>query len=289
MSTALATRPEQTDTPGYMEKLLNGDLSVLTPDERTHYYLERCRRLGLDPMSQPFLFMETRARDGEKPKTILYATRGATDQIAKRDGLSGVILSKEITGQTAIVVVRISGEGRSVENIGAAGFKYDNQAGDALKRAATQAYRRGIIQYSGLGMVSEEDIVDIAGGHDLGLHDVVLPAAVPMAALPAKPAQDETSRQAPKKWRETLGDLVILLKNTTGEVVEIPASLTMAAARALKADLEARLNAAADSAMPPVTPGPVASDPSLLSPAAQFAMQARNTPQVADDDLEMVL
>ena len=176
MTAEIATVPE---TPSYFEQLLNGDLSDLSVEQRTDYYLERCRAIGLDPLSQPFLFMQTRAKDGEKSKTILYTTRSATDQIAKRDGLSGSIVSRDLANNLAIVVVRITAADgkRTIDNIGAASFKFDSQAGDALKRSATQAYRRGIIQFAGVGAVSEEDIEDIAGAQKLGLMDVTVAPA----------------------------------------------------------------------------------------------------------------
>ncbi len=267
MTTAVAPTGDYTLTvaepPSYFEKLLNGDLSDLTPEERTAYYLERCRSIGLDPMSQPFLFMQTRAREGEQPKTILYTTRSATDQIAKRDALSGSIVSRDVGGGIAIVVVRITDGTRTVENIGAASFKYDNQAGDALKRATTQAYRRGIIQYAGVGAVSEEDIEDIAGAQKLGMMGVELPAtqarrvnratgevldapAPPkqLRAAPAKPADPAPpARPATPEHRAKLANLLALL----GRGVDLPGDLTEPQALVMIAGLTKEAKAAAPS------------------------------------------
>lgn len=240
---ALTVQPAQEE---YLHKILNGDLSQLTPDEQLAYYTNRCERLGLDPMSQPFLFLKTKAREGEEPKTILYATRSASDQIAKREGLSGAITSKDVSGVTAIVCVRITDGKRTIENIGAASFKYDNQAGDALKRATTQAYRRGIIQFAGLGMVSEEDIEDIHGAQKVGMLDVDLDAlpkrqiaqatTVTEQVAPTNDDDDPITVEAAAKIEK----VEKTLHGLTGEVEHVELT-TMGEARARQKDIVARI------------------------------------------------
>ena len=198
MSTAVTTAPAPEGQPSYLAKLLNGDLSGLTPEEQTAYYLERCRSIGVDPASQPFLFMQTKpGRDGEQAKTILYVTRSATDQIGKREGLTETIVSKELLGGIAIVVVRVTDGTRIVENIGAASFRFDYQAGDAIKRATTQGYRRAIIQFAGVGAVSEEDIDDIAGAQKLGMAGVTGTRTNPTTGeITASPAPKQLTGRA---------------------------------------------------------------------------------------------
>lgn len=34
--------------------VLNGDLSKLSPSDKTAYYIYRCQKLGLDPATKPF-------------------------------------------------------------------------------------------------------------------------------------------------------------------------------------------------------------------------------------------
>ncbi len=56
--------------------VLRGDLSGLGPAERTRFYIQMCEGLGLNPHAQPFAFLRLNGKE------VLYATRGATDQLA---------------------------------------------------------------------------------------------------------------------------------------------------------------------------------------------------------------
>ncbi len=56
--------------------VLRGDLSGLGPSERARFYVQMCEGLGLNPHAQPFAFLRLNGKE------ILYATRGATDQLA---------------------------------------------------------------------------------------------------------------------------------------------------------------------------------------------------------------
>ena len=56
--------------------VLRGDLSGLGPTERARFYTQMCEGLGLNPHSQPFAFLRLNGKE------VLYATRGATDQLA---------------------------------------------------------------------------------------------------------------------------------------------------------------------------------------------------------------
>src|SRR5581483_1492474 len=56
--------------------VLRGDISGLGPAERARFYVQMCEGLGLNPSAQPFAFLRLNGKE------ILYATRGATDQLA---------------------------------------------------------------------------------------------------------------------------------------------------------------------------------------------------------------
>lgn len=56
--------------------VLRGDLSGLGPAERAKFYVQMCEGLGLNPHAQPFAFLRLNGKE------VLYATRGATDQLA---------------------------------------------------------------------------------------------------------------------------------------------------------------------------------------------------------------
>lgn len=53
-----------------------GDLSGLSPAEKARYYVAVCEELGLNPHLQPFAYLRLNGKE------VLYATRGATDQLA---------------------------------------------------------------------------------------------------------------------------------------------------------------------------------------------------------------
>ena len=54
-----------------------GDVSGLGPAERARHYLTMCARLGIDAHTQPFAFLRLNGKE------VMYATRGATDQLAR--------------------------------------------------------------------------------------------------------------------------------------------------------------------------------------------------------------
>lgn len=56
--------------------VLRGDLSGLNPEQRARHYVRVCESLGLNPDAQPFAYLRLNGKE------ILYATRGATDQLA---------------------------------------------------------------------------------------------------------------------------------------------------------------------------------------------------------------
>ena len=61
---------------------LKCDLSRLTADERTQYYVQLCQSMGLNPHTQPFAFLTLNG------KLTLYAKRDAADQLRKINGIS---------------------------------------------------------------------------------------------------------------------------------------------------------------------------------------------------------
>ena len=77
----LATRQEfvleQRQLQRVAESLvLKGDISGLTAEERTRFYLSLCEQLGLNPATQPLAILRLNGKE------VLYPTRGATDQLA---------------------------------------------------------------------------------------------------------------------------------------------------------------------------------------------------------------
>lgn len=143
-----------------MESVIaKGDLGKLTPDERTRYYTEVCRSMGLNPLSQPFSYITLNG------KLTLYATRTCADQLRKINQVSLEIVSREVANDVLTIHVRAKmPDGRSDEDLGAVAFP-DTLKGEARVnaelKAVTKAKRRATLSICGLGWLDETEIEDI--------------------------------------------------------------------------------------------------------------------------------
>jgi hypothetical protein len=138
--------------------ITKGDLSKLTPVERTQYYNEVCRSVGLNPFTRPFEYISL---SGE---LTLYARREATDQLRRINGISLEVVSQEVVGDILTVHVRARDKtGRTDEDFGSVSIK--GLAGEALANASmkglTKAKRRVTLSISGLGFLDESEIEGI--------------------------------------------------------------------------------------------------------------------------------
>lgn len=138
--------------------LVKGDLSRLTPQERTQYYLKVCESVGLNPLTKP---MEYITLNG---KMVLYALRACTDQLRAIHNVSVVSLDESEREGVFIVTAKMqNGLGRTDMAKGAVtitGLKGDNLA-NALMKAETKAKRRATLSLCGLGMLDETEIETI--------------------------------------------------------------------------------------------------------------------------------
>jgi len=157
MSTAVATR--QNGNGALMESvLLKGDLSKLTPHERSDYYLQVCRSVGLNPLTQPFQYIVLNG------KLTLYARKDCTDQLRMIHNVSVSDLTEtEREGVFVVTAKVMNGSGRTDMAKGAvniAGLKGEALA-NALMKAETKAKRRATLSICGLGMLDELEVEDI--------------------------------------------------------------------------------------------------------------------------------
>ena len=84
------TLPAKTTEADIIESVIaKGDLGKLSPQERTTYYVQLCKSLGLNPHTQPFAYLTLSG------KLTLYAKRDAADQLRKINGISIAIVSQE--------------------------------------------------------------------------------------------------------------------------------------------------------------------------------------------------
>jgi hypothetical protein len=166
--------------------LIGGDLSALTIEQRLSYYKSVCESLGLNQLTKPFEFIELPAQGGGK-KLVLYALKGATDQLRQLHGVS--ISEPKIQHIDDIVFVSVTATdktGRQDADTGAvsllkedgswqetsSGKKYFKKNGklipllpdekcNAVMKAITKAKRRVTLSICGLGMLDETEIETI--------------------------------------------------------------------------------------------------------------------------------
>lgn len=199
-----------------------GDLAALTPDERARYYIKVCESMGLNPMTQPFQYIEL------DKKLTLYATRTATDQLRATRGISVRIISRETIDDVYVVTVEATDDhGRTDTSIGAvslvkedgewkssnSGKRYfqgngvfkplgpDDRANNYM-RAETKAKRRVTLSICGLGFLDESEFDTI-------------PSAKIAAAKVSPPSRAEQTALAPGELVDTgTGEIT-----TTGAVI----------------------------------------------------------------------
>lgn len=140
--------------------IVSGDLSKLSPDERWDYYRGVCRSVGLNPFTQPFLYITLSGR------LTLYATKGATDQLRRRYHVS--ISKPDVTLEDGLCMVSVMATdptGRTDAELGIVpieGLKGDAKA-NAILKAITKAKRRVTLSMCGLGMLDESEVETIRG------------------------------------------------------------------------------------------------------------------------------
>lgn len=196
--TALAT----TNTNGHdaaleaVERVLvDGDVSKMSAEQRIIYYKRLCESLGLNPLTRPLQYITLQG------KLVLYATKAATDQIARNMGISIQIVSRETDNENGIytVIARATDHtGRSYDSEGIVSIARlkDNDLCNALMKAATKARRRAVLGMGGLGMMDETELETVraaAPAHvDLQTGEIVEP---PPPALPPATAQTGVKEQ----------------------------------------------------------------------------------------------
>ena len=103
-----ATVPAVTDMEIMEQVIIKGDLSKLTPEERSHYYMRVCQSVRLNPLTKPFEYITLNG------KLTLYARRDAADQLRSINGISLEIVDRSVQDDLMLVHVRArDGNGRT--------------------------------------------------------------------------------------------------------------------------------------------------------------------------------
>lgn len=180
---ALAIR-ETDDTKLYESLALRGDLSALTPQDKARYYASLCERLEIDPTTQPFLPLKMNGKE------ILYASRGCTDQLARKHHVDRqIIKEEEIRGAYVVTVEATLPNGRREQSKGAVaveGLKGDAFC-NAIMKAETKAKRRATLSILGLGLLDETELETIPA-YRREAAEVIEPESQP-ATVEAEPTE----------------------------------------------------------------------------------------------------
>jgi hypothetical protein len=176
MSTAVATIPQASAIENV---LINGDLSKLSPDQRTTYYMTLCHSLGLNPQTKPFAYITLNG------KLVLYALKDATEQLRKLHSVSITEVSSQRLEDVFVVSVKAQDKtGRTDASTGAVaiGNLKGEALANALMKAETKAKRRVTLSICGLGMLDETEVETIPNA---GPVVVEAPKALERPPLPA--------------------------------------------------------------------------------------------------------
>lgn len=138
--------------------VLRGDISALTAEERTRYYVSLCDALGLNPMTQPFAILRLQGKE------ILYPTRGATDQLAaihkvNREIVDGPKLIDLAGTKLVYALCRATLPNGRVETSTATLPLSDPS--QVLMKVETKSKRRATLAILGLAMLDESEIDSI--------------------------------------------------------------------------------------------------------------------------------
>jgi hypothetical protein len=156
--------------PEKVEKvLISGDLSPLSPEERTNYYKLVCKSLGLNPLTMPFQYIVFRENDGGPGRLALYARKDCAEQLRKLYGIWCVSLKREMSEDVCMVEAHVRDKsGKEDFATGVVSlwkikdgkrFKLDGkELCNAIMKAETKAKRRATLSICGLGFLDESEI-----------------------------------------------------------------------------------------------------------------------------------
>lgn len=141
--------------------VLRGDWSGLGPAERARAYMAVCRQHGLNPLSQPFAFLRLNGKE------VLYATRGATDQLAaihkvNREIIDGPKVIDIAGSKVAYCVAKASLPNGRTETATATLPVVDPV--NLYMKLETKAKRRVTLSILGLGLLDETELDTIPQG-----------------------------------------------------------------------------------------------------------------------------
>jgi hypothetical protein len=156
---ALVTRPDAPELTPFevIERVIaSGDIAKMDPQARVAFYWRTCESLGLNPLTQPFSYLNL---DG---KIVLYARKDATEQLRRVNRVSVFALTEK-ESEDGTFTVTAQGrlpDGREDAATGIVFIKgLSGQAlANAKMKAETKAKRRLTLSLVGLGFMDESEV-----------------------------------------------------------------------------------------------------------------------------------
>jgi hypothetical protein len=166
------TQVATNDIGAAMERVMvSGDLTPLTPLQRSEYYMRVCQSVGLNPLTKPFAYIKL------NNKLTLYALRDCADQLRRLRGISIEIVGKtHIDGLLSVHVRATDKDGRKDEDYGIVPCtSFAGEAGaNLIMKCVTKAKRRVTLSICGLGMLDETEVVSVPGAQLLDVDGAVV-------------------------------------------------------------------------------------------------------------------
>ena len=181
--------------------VLRGDVSALDPSERARFYVATCEGLGLNPHAQPFAFLRLNGKE------VLYATRGATDQLAAIHRVNREIVDGpkviDLAGTNLVYCVCRASLPNGRTETSTATLPLADPA-NVMMKAETKAKRRATLSILGLSLLDEMELETIpaevqsqGGGVDLTAARGTRTVRDPGAPPPPMPVSQQIAATAP--------------------------------------------------------------------------------------------
>jgi hypothetical protein len=210
MKTVITTGAPDTGREIIEAVITKGNLAQLTPQERTRFYVEVCKSVGLNALTKPFEFIELNG------KLTLYALRSCTEQLRTIHGVSVDEMSESERDGVFIVTTKVRNKhGRTDVAKGAVSIA--NLKGDALAnammKAETKSKRRATLSLCGLGFLDESEVETIPA--PAVRTTVVTKDVSPPSAPPTGPAKTGIEPPHHPKTGETSPHVIAVPKADT--------------------------------------------------------------------------
>jgi len=147
--------------------------------------------MGLNPYTRPLQFFEQIDRNGKRV-LILYALRGACTELSKIHRLTITLSKAEFTHDAVMFTATVrNSDGREDSAVGAVSLKglEGKEYADAIMAAQTKAKRRGILDFTGSGLLDESEVEGMKGSV-VEVTEADLKDYVPITQAPAPVSAD---------------------------------------------------------------------------------------------------